>query len=266
MNNLGERLHEVADRIIVPPHHIDDDLARGRRRQAKRRLAAGTLMLLAVPAIVGVAVNSPGFDLPRNTHTAADSGSAGEVRTGPIDGDTESTYPDKDRAHQISRKLTEVVAEVLDPNDEHIDVLQPTGKSHQWKGKGAFKLAETTTVGAQVDWIDAGRERALGAVWIEVSTKAPKSCDDCEPVPTPDGDSALLDRTLEDQVGLAPGSWKLTYARPDGLTVTVTVGDFVRVPGGDPSPNVIDVDVTPAQVAELVVDPRLAVLPADWTP
>ncbi|MGL5809975.1 MAG: hypothetical protein ACRCYQ_08525 [Nocardioides sp.] len=266
MNNLDERLRQAADRIVVPPYSIDDDIARGRRRTARRRIAGGAVAVATVTAVAGM-INLPTGGEPSKGQTVADSGFAGQGGPSgpsitPKDPDPRVGLPPTEAEFlrspevKVARKLVRVVGDVLDPAGNHIDRKQPPGV------QGGF-VEPITSIGTKVGWTNPGQPGS-GLVQIEVATTRkvtgwafptawPEKDCDCEPLPTPDGGVAQLDRTLADD----RGSWLVTYTRPDGLTVRVYVSDLF----GNNTRTPAETGVTPKQVAALVADDRLAVFP-----
>lgn len=266
---LTERLVDTADSVPVPDVPITQDIARGRRRRHRRRLALGGTAL-ATAAIVGAGAVyglAPGGD---DAPTAQESGFAGGDRTpsGPevtppvengqselpmVDTEPSADAPEGTEPSEVDRQLQldnrEAIASIVDPDGQHISRQEIRGTSQG--------TAATDTGGQILDeklgWTNPD-EDGLGLIQVSIGSSPGF---DCGAHPAPGQEDSVDDCTAATLDGLevtevrTPGADGPTYLyeRSDGVDVAVTTS---RLWGQNSEKPVSEVGVSDAQLAELL--------------
>lgn len=271
---LAERLVDTADSVSVPDVPITRDIARGRRRRHRRRLAMGGTAL-ATAAIVGAGaiygLGSAGDDAAtpqESRYAGGDRTPSGPEVTPPVeeeqtelplvdaepDGgappDTELTEADR-RLQLANRKA---IASIVDPGGEHITQreIREAGQGQAATGSGHQTIYE------KLGWTNPG-EDGLGLIQVSIGS-APEF--DCGAHPASGQDAsvdqceqATLDGLEVTKVGTTGADGTMyTYTRSDGVDVGVMVSPLW---GQNSETPVSEVGVSDAQLAELLQSTEL---------
>lgn len=233
---LGARLHALVDGTPGSVAGPDEDLARARRSVRRRRLALGTGALAVVAVVGGVAWTGAALS---NGDAVGDRAVA-STPTASVS-PTPAPAPAPLTQQQLLRRYTDVLAEHLDPQREH---LQRRPDNVQGSGAGG-KVA----IGTKLGWRVAG-DPGLGMVWVSVSDGLPLADEmDCASTScrsiTVDGTRA---RVQEDGGDVVVGV--------ELADRTVVLG-VSRLFGNNSLVPVRDLDVSAADLVRVAVDPRL---------
>ena len=216
--DLDARFAELAARIDAPDAPVADDLQRGRRRQRRQRLAIAGAVVATV-AVVGSAVavtpdlirTDSGPDLVDRTGTPPPSPS-GDPTASPT-ASQEGTGWQARRDTLI--EYSQVLAEHLDPQGRHLEVLTEDNQNEQiGGGEGGI-----VSLGAKLGWSNDGEE-GLGMVQVSVSNGWRNADWWC------DGEGwTCRQLTADGRVRIAEqdGARRVGVEHPDGEVVVITL-------------------------------------------
>lgn len=274
---LERRLQELAQGIATPDTPVATDVARGRRRLLRGRLAAGG-SVLAVLAVVGVGLSVvPGDDAAgptpelggasgvptpsgASTPSAVPSPSAGEQLTAT---DAQALVGDRTTDHELLASWQRVLAEHLDPGWQHL--VKYTKRNGNQQGSTG-PAGRPSSLGSKYGWRNTG-ESGLGMLQLTVSsgwtglywlcgyTGQGDEAWDCRDLEPPAGAVAA-------QVAQHDGITEVAVERADGHVVVLAVdalfGNNSRVP-------VSGIDLSDRSLAAAAADPRIG-LPGGAAP
>lgn len=258
---LAERLRETAEeQDDLLPAGLDADLAAGRRRLRRHRMAIGGSALAALLVIGGVTATVTALDDPAGGTQPPVAG--GNDPTRPEYTDTPSTAPSPKAGRPDTDKLMErtaafrailraVAVDHLDPGKDHLDF---SSNSFSGGGGGGHR-----SWGTKLGWKIQG-QRGEGMLLLSLSDTADSEqgpCGQwfgkpvaCRSVPLPNGRRADVAREGE--------NLEVRYQQPDGEQMTVEVHSLF---GNNTTIPVHGMGITQQQVLALVQDERLDLPP-----
>lgn len=261
---LAERLRETAEQQDdLLPAGLDADLAAGRRRLRRNRLAIGGSALAALLVIGGVTATVTALDDPAGGTQAPVAG--GDDPTRPEYTDTPSVKPPAGKGQQrpdtdelmqrtaaFRAILRAVAVDHLDPSKQHLDF-----SSNSFSGGGG---GGDRNWGTKLGWKIKG-QRGQGMVFLSLANKAQPAHENpcgqwfdepvaCRPVKLPNGRDAEIAREGE--------NLEVRYVQPDGEQMTVEIHSLF---GNNTTIPVHDLGISQQQVLDLVQDSRLDLPP-----
>lgn len=232
LDDLGDRLHQLASRVPPPVVPVRDDVTRGRRRRRRVQLAVvgGAALALAVVGAASTVVPdlvsadpAPGFSgstgAPSPSAAVSTSPGPGE----PVERDIEpSKAPGLFERHggaggmaeitgnEALQRYRQVLVDHLDPTGEHLD---PSVTNMQSGGR--------TSLGTKLGWSNDG-ESGLGMVQVSVNAGwgvvDSWQCGagwDCRDITAPGG--------LPGRVAVHDGVTEVAVQHADGTVAVITV-------------------------------------------
>lgn len=274
---LERRLHELAQGIATPDTPVATDLARGRRRLLRGRLAAGG-SALAVLAVVGVALavvpgesnagRTPELGGASGVPTPGGGGTPSVVSTQTPSEDLSApeaveTVRDRSTDHELLASWQRVLAEHLDPGWEHLVKYTKRNGNQQTSTDASGELS---ALGSKYGWQNTG-ESGLGMLQLTVSSGwsglywlcgysgQGDEAWDCRDLRPPAG-------AVSAQAAVHDGVTEVAVERADGHVVVLSVDALF---GNNSTVPVSGIDLSERSLAEAAADPRLA-LPGGATP
>ncbi len=247
--DLERELDRLAERIEAPVVPVSADLARGRRRLLRHRLAVAGAAAATVAVVGGAAWWGQGTvqSLPDPAERLPDGGRTSEPAT------QAQPLPDLDDRASHADELSawnDVLAEHLDPRREHLQPYTSRTGNQQTSGGGHG----LSTLGSRYGWRNAGEE-GLGMLEVSVSRSRAAwwPCHGgaevgltCRDARGPNGEEA--------RVGTSDSVTTVQLVQQDGdvvaLTLDLLFGNNSLVP-------ISGSDLTPAQLLEAAADDRL---------
>lgn len=263
LDDLGDRLHQLASRVPPPVVPVRDDLTRGRRRRRRVQLAVVGGAALAV-AVVGVASTvvpdlvsadpAPGFSGSTGAPSPSAAASTSPGTAEPVERDIEpSRAPGFFELHggaggmaeitgnEALQRYRRVLADHLDPTGEHLD---PSVTNMQSGG--------STSLGTKLGWSNDG-ESGLGMVQVSVNAGWGVvdywQCGagwDCRDITAPGG--------LPGQVAVHDGVTDVAVQHADGTVAVITVDALF---GNNSTVPVSGIDLGEDVLAAAAADDRL---------
>jgi hypothetical protein len=248
-------LHDLLERIEVPPTHVDDDVARGERALRRRRGWQISMAAISVVAVTGVGVAlsgsagpsgavGPGVAGQPGAATSAGTPSAGHHAHPHAD---QRALPGKQRLQQLRHQLNassgetlrtyhDVLAEHLDPAGDQLRLAQ-----NEQGGSGSF--------GTKLDWRDGGMlEIVVGTTWGAAGGFYILEDAGMEPT-TYDGQPA--------RVSTSGGDLVVSVEHADGTIVTL----IASTEFGNNGTSTASLGLTRHQLLAAAADPRLQLPP-----
>lgn len=250
--DLDRALARLAADIEPPRVPVSDDLARGRRRLLRRRLAVAGAAAVTTGILGGIALLGQGT--PQTVPDPADRTPTPEV-TDPNDdagAPTQALPSLDDRQSSYAATLrawNDALAAHLDPQREHLAPYTRATANQQTSG-GPDGLQ---SLGSRYGWSNAGEEgrgmlevtvsRGRASVWPCRTGEGGVTCRDAE---GPNGEAA--------RVGTSGAITTVQLEQADGDVVTLTLNLLF---GNNSLVPLSGADVTPAQLLEAAADDTL---------
>lgn len=273
---LERRLQELAQGIATPDTPVAADVARGRRRLVRGRLAAGG-GALAVLAVVAVGLSIvPGGDAAGPT---PELGGASGVPTPsapttssavPTPSPSELSAPDavalvrgRTNDHELLASWQRALAEHLDPGWDHLVEYTKRNGNQQ---SSTDASGQVSSLGSKYGWRNTG-ESGLGMLQLTVSsgwtglywlcgyTGQGDEAWDCRDLAPPAG-------AVSAQVAQHEGITEVAVERADGHVVVLAVDALF---GNNSTVPVSGIDLSARSLAEAAADPRIG-LPGGASP
>jgi hypothetical protein len=255
---LRELMDEAASaQDEVRSRSLDGDLAAGHRRLRRNRIVGGAGTLVVAAAVGAVVVSTTtwaGPDAATPAPPAAATSGATTVQR-PLESGPPPTWtpgkPLPNTGNQQSRVMLRVLADHIDPDNQHLRVVG--GEFGRVDGLGGAR-----TTGGRVAYRIAGQPgEGYVSLGLAESTSVVQPCGHneehpvtCHQVRLSNGRTALYGRSADYSTAY--------YVRPDGEVATASV---VPLFGNNTTIPLHDIPISQAQLLALVQDPRLTLPP-----